>query len=108
MFYHKKIFRSFLKKILPLIFNIFQFFSVNRRVINFLNDKSFEANNKYNFDQSIKDLLRNSKILALDIGAYGGFNSDNYFPSRYEKFFEPIMVEPQRDEAEKLKKNILM
>ena len=104
MFYHKKIFRSFLKKILPIIFNIFQFFSVNRRVINFLNDKSFEANNKYNFDQSIKDLLRNSKILALDIGAYGGFNSDNYFPSRYEKFFEPIMVEPQRDEAEKLKK----
>jgi len=45
-------------------------------------------------------------LIALDVGAQGGFNSDSnhIFLKKYEKFFNPIMVEPIPSEAEKLKK----
>jgi FkbM family methyltransferase len=45
----------------------------------------------------------NEKIVALDVGAQGGFN-ENIFPKKYNDFFSPIMVEPIKDEADKLKK----
>ena len=37
------------------------------------------------------------------MGAQGGFNSDNFFSDRYNKFFEEILIEPINTEAEKLK-----
>ena len=48
-------------------------------------------------------MLQNEKILALDVGAQGGFNSDNFFPKKYNIFFEDILIEPIKSEAEKLK-----
>ena len=98
-----KISRSILKIILPVIFKILIKLKLNRRVVNFLNDKSYTSNNLYNFTEIIKKTLGNKKIIALDIGAQGGFNSDNFFPSRYNNFFEDILIEPIKAEAEKLK-----
>ena len=52
---------------------------LNRRVINFLSEKSYKSNEKYNFLLIIKKLIKNEKIIALDVGAQGGFNSDFFF-----------------------------
>ena len=38
----------------------------------------------------------------MDVGAQGGFNSDFFFPKRYNIFFEDILVEPIKSEADKL------
>jgi len=97
-----KIFRSFIKIILPFIYKILFKFKLNRRVINFLSEKSYFSNEYYDFSSVIEGIVQNKKILALDVGAQGGFNSDNFFPKRYNIFFEDILVEPIRSEADKL------
>ena len=98
-----KLFRSILKIILPFLFKILINTKLNRRTINFLNERSYSSNNKYNFNELIKNLLKSKKIISLDVGAQGGFNSDNFFPSKYNHFFENILVEPIKSEADKLK-----
>jgi FkbM family methyltransferase len=89
---------------LPTIFYILLKLKLNRRVINFLSEKSYKSNNKYNFINLLKKLLNNEKIIALDVGAQGGFNSDCFFPNKYDEFFEEILIEPIKDEAKKINK----
>ena len=96
--------RSFVKLILPTFSKIFILLRINKRIANFLNEKSFSANNFYDFVSILNDLNKDKKINALDIGAQGGFNSDLFFPEKYNRFFRPIMIEPIKEEAEKLKK----
>ena len=98
-----KFFRSLFKILLPIIFKILIKLKLNRRVINFLSEESYKSNNTHNFSNLIDSLLKNKKIIALDVGALGGFNSDNFFSDRYNKFFEEILIEPINTEAEKLK-----
>ena len=90
----KKLKISITKLMLPLLFRIFQIFGINTRVINFLSNKKSYANNIYNFEKNIKKLLRDKKLIALDVGSQGGFNSDNFFPTKYNKYFKPILVDP--------------
>ena len=97
-----KISRSLVKLILPVIYKILVKFKLNRRVINFLSDKSYRSNDQYNFSSLISGLLKNEKIISLDVGAQGGFNSDKFFPSKYNCFFKEILIEPINSEAEKL------
>ena len=98
-----KLFRSLSKIMLPILFKILIYLKLNRRFINFLNEKSYKSNDVYNFNEIIKNLIRNKKIIALDVGAQGGFNSDNFFPNKYNHFFNNILVEPIKAEADKLK-----
>ena len=98
-----KLGKSFSKILLPLIYKIFFFFKINRRAVNFFSEKSFFANNKQNFDNLIISLLNQKKIITLDVGAQGGFNSDQFTPSKYDQFFETILIEPIKEEAKKLK-----
>ena len=98
----KKIFRSLIKKILPVIYKILIKFKLNRRVINFLVEKSYFSNEYYDFSSIIKNMIKDNKIIALDIGAQGGFNSDKFFPEKYNTFFKKILVEPIKSEANKL------
>ena len=100
-----KLFRSLSKIILPILFKIFIKLKLNRRVINFLSEKSYNSNEKYNFNKLIENLLNNQKMTALDVGAQGGFNSDNFFPKKYNHFFENILVEPIKEESDKFKDN---
>jgi len=72
-------------------------FKANTRVINFFTDKQFNANNSYNFQKDIDLLLKNRKLVGLDVGAQGGFNSDKFFPEKYNKYFESILVDPLKD-----------
>ena len=97
-----KFLRSFIKLILPLIFKFLIKIKSNRRVINYLSESSYKSNSKYEFEGFIKKLLDKEKILALDVGAQGGFNSDEFFPKKYNFFFEDILVEPIEEEAKKL------
>ena len=96
--------KSFSKIILPFLYKLFFVFKINKRAANYFEEKSFFSNNKQNFEELIKFLLENKKIIALDVGAQGGFNSDEFFSKKYNNFFEPVLVEPIKDEAEKLKR----
>jgi len=100
----EKVGRSFSKILFPILFKVFFFFKINRRAVNYFYEKSFFANNKQNFVNLINFLLSGKKIIALDVGAQGGFNSDQFIANKYSHFFEPILVEPIEAEAEKLKK----
>ena len=88
-----KLFRSLAKIVLPFLYKILIKLKINRRVINFLSEKGYKSNNTYNFGKLIKDLIINEKIISLDVGAQGGFNSDNFFQVNII-FFENILVEP--------------
>ena len=98
-----KLIKSLSKIILPILFKILINLKLNRRTINFLSEGSYKSNEKYNFNNLINKLLKGEKIISLDVGAQGGFNSDNFFPNKYNHFFENILVEPIKTEAEKLK-----
>ncbi len=104
-----KLFRSLIKLILPLFYKVLVSLKLNRRVINFLSEKGYFSNKSYDFSLMIKNLLCNNKIISLDIGAQGGFNSDNFFPKKYNIFFENVLIEPIDSEAKKLKneKNVI-
>ena len=41
-------------------------------------------------------------MVALDVGAQGGFFNNSIFHRKYDNFFAPIVVEPLASEAEKL------
>ena len=74
-----KLFRSLSKIILPILFKIFIKLKLNRRVINFLSERSYNSNEKYNFNKLIENLLKNQKITALDVGAQGGLTLIIFF-----------------------------
>ena len=76
---------------------ILQLLKANTRTVNFLNDKKINANNSYNFQKNIESLLKNKKLIGLDVGAQGGFNSDKFFPEKYNKYFESILVDPLKN-----------
>ena len=96
----RKIRISITKLILPFFHKIFQLLKANTRTVNFLNDKKINANNAYNFQTNIEALLKNQKLIGLDVGAQGGFNSDKFFPERYNKYFESILVDPLKNSLE--------
>ena len=76
----KKLSISLTKFFMPIIFKLFFKLKTSRRVINFLSEKSYFSNQLQDFSEILKNLLKNKKITALDVGAQGGFNSDEYFP----------------------------
>ena len=44
----------------------------------------------------------------MDVGAQGGFNSDNFFSEKYNLFFEEILVEPIESEVDKLRSKFVI
>ncbi len=99
-----KLSNSILKLFLPLFYWLLLKLKKNRRTINFLSERSYFSNHAHDFTKIINELMKDNKIIALDVGAQGGFNSDNFFPKRYESFFEDILIEPINSEVEKIKK----
>ena len=90
---------------IPIISKVFIVLRLHSRIINQLNKLRLESNKNENYKDLISRLLVNKKLVALDVGAQGGFNN-NIFLKKYDNFFNPIMVEPLIDEAQKLiKKN---
>ena len=92
---------SITKLILPVFFKIFVFLQANSRVINYLNEKRQKSNDIYNFEENIKKLIGQKKLIALDVGSKGGFNSDFFFSKKYNKYFKAILVDPTNDNSAK-------
>jgi FkbM family methyltransferase len=90
----RKIRTSITKLILPFLYKILQLLKGNTRAIDFLSDKKINANNAYSFQESIEKLLKNKKLIGMDVGAQGGFNSDDFFPKKYNKYFQSILIDP--------------
>ena len=103
--FSKKIKVSIAKIILPFFYKIFQLLKANTRAINFLNDKKKNANNSYDFQKNINQLLKDKKLIGLDVGAQGGFNSDQFFPKKYNQYFDTILVDPLKNSLDKEKSN---
>ena len=91
---------SLTKLILPFVYRIFYLLKSNSRAINFFTEKRKNANNAYDFQKIINELLKDNKLIGLDVGAQGGFNSDKFFPEKYNKYFKPLLVEPLGDSLE--------
>tara|TARA_B100002003_G_C14124429_1_gene540821 strand:- start:223 stop:1173 length:951 start_codon:yes stop_codon:yes gene_type:complete len=87
---------------IPFISRIFIILRVNSRIINQLNKLRYNSHKIDDNTNFISRLLGNNKLIALDVGAQGGFFNVNIFHERYNNFFTPIVVEPLEDEAEKL------
>ena len=105
-----KIIYNFICKIIIKLLPLLRILRLQTLVIDQLSKIRLGSNKYGNIQKVISELPQKRKLIALDVGAQGGFNSDSnhILLKKYEKFFNPIMVEPIPSEAEKLKKNILL
>ena len=90
--------------LIPIISKIFIVLRLNSRIINQLNRLRYESHKTEDHSNLISKLLVDNKLIALDVGAQGGFFESNLFANKYNNFFDPIVVEPLSNEAEKLNK----
>ena len=104
----RKIRISIAKLIIPFLYKIIHFLKAISRTINYLEDKRGKANNIYDFHKNIEELLKDEKLTGLDVGAQGGFNSDKFFPQKYNKYFESILVDPFKDSLKDEKGNFVI
>jgi len=89
--------------IIPIIFRILIILKMNSRIINQLNKLRSESHRIQNHTSLVTRLLQNSKLVALDVGAQGGFLNGSIFAEKYNSFFSAIALEPIESEAKKLK-----
>ena len=90
--------------LIPTLSKILIALRLNSRIINQLNKLRYESHKVDDHRNLISKLLVDNKLVALDVGAQGGFFNANIFPKKYNNFFNPIVVEPLSSEAEKLTK----
>lgn len=90
-------------KILKIISEILITFKKNSKVTNLFNKFRSESHKKENHSNFISKLLEKKKLIALDVGAQGGFFNSSLFSEKYNFFFDFIAVEPIPEEAKKLK-----
>ena len=86
----------------PIISRIFIALRLNSRIINQLNKLRHESHKIDDHTSFISKLLDDNKLVALDVGAQGGFFNNSIFCEKYDNFFRPIAVEPLANESEKL------
>ena len=90
--------------LIPIISKILIALRLNSRIINQLNRLRYESHKTDDHSNLISKLLVDNKLIALDVGAQGGFFESNIFAKKYNNFFDSILVEPLSNEAEKLSK----
>ena len=91
-----------ISKIILVISRILITLRLHSRVINQFNKLRSESHKIDNHVNLVSKLMENKKLVALDVGAQGGFFNANIFSKKYNIFFAPIVVEPIPKEAEKL------
>ena len=90
--------------LIPEISRILLLLRLNSRITNQFNKLRAESHKTQNFTKLVSKLLKDTKLVALDVGAQGGFFHGSIFSEKYNNFFSPIVVEPIEDEAKKLLK----
>ena len=96
--------RVVLSKVILVISRILIALRVHSRIINQLNKLRSESHKIDDHRNIVSKLMENKKLMALDVGAQGGFFNADIFHKKYNNFFDPILVEPLASEAEKLMK----
>ena len=99
-----KIIYNFICKIIIKLLPLLRILRLQTLVIDHLSKIRLGSNKYGSIQKVISELPLKRKLIALDAGAQGGFNGENFFLKKYEKFFDPILVEPITSEAERLKK----
>ncbi len=88
--------------LVPIISRIFITLRLNSRIINQFNKLRHESHKIDDHTSFISKLLDDNKLVALDVGAQGGFFNNSIFCKKYDNFFTPIVVEPLANESKKL------
>ncbi|MDC0232017.1 FkbM family methyltransferase [Pelagibacteraceae bacterium] len=91
-----------LSKIIKIISKALIALKIHSRVVNQFNKLRSESHKNQDHSNLVSKLLEGRKLVALDVGAQGGFFNSNIFSKKYNFFFDPIVVEPIPDEAKKL------
>jgi FkbM family methyltransferase len=101
-----KIFHRIICKIvdflIPFLFKLFLFARIQSRILDILTRLRSNVHFNENYKFLISKILK-KKLIALDVGAQGGFFNTGLFHPRYNNYFSPILVEPIAAEAEKIK-----
>jgi len=101
-----KIFHRIICKIvdflIPILFKLFLFARIQSRILDILMRLRSNVHSNENYKFLISKILK-KKLIALDVGAQGGFFNTGLFHPRYNNYFSPILVEPIAAEAEKIK-----
>ena len=91
-----------LSKIIKIASKVFIALKINSRIVNQFNKLRSESHKNQDYSSFISRLLNEKKLVALDVGAQGGFFNASIFSKKYNFFFDLIAVEPIPDEAKKL------
>ena len=91
-----------ISRIVEVISRILIVLKKHSRVVNQFNKLRSETHKNENHSNLISKLLGEKKLVALDVGAQGGFFNANIFSKKYNFFFDLIAVEPIPEEAKKL------
>ena len=91
-----------LSKIIKIISKTLFALKIHSRIVNQFNKLRSESHKNEDHSNFVSKLLGEKKLVALDVGAQGGFFNESIFPKKYDPFFDPIVVEPIPDEARKL------
>jgi FkbM family methyltransferase len=90
--------------LIPFLFKFFLFARIQSRILDILTRLRSNVHSNENYKFLISKILK-KKLIALDVGAQGGFFNTGLFHPRYNNYFSPILVEPIAAEAEKIKSN---
>ena len=91
-----------LSKIIQIISKILIKLKIHSRVINQFNKLRSESHRSEDHSKFVSKLMKEKKLVALDVGAQGGFFNESIFSKKYNFFFDLIAVEPIPEEAKKL------
>jgi len=91
-----------LSKTIQIISKALITLKINSRVVNQFNKLRSESHKNQDHSKFVSKLLEEKKLVALDVGAQGGFFNASIFSKKYNFFFDPIVVEPIPEEAKKL------
>jgi len=91
-----------LSKIIKIISKTLIALKIHSRVVNQFNKLRSESHKNQDYSNFVSKLLEKKKLLALDVGAQGGFFNESIFSKKYNFFFDTIAVEPIPVEAKKL------
>ncbi len=75
-----------LSKIIQLISKILIALKIHSRVVNQFNKLRSESHNNQDYSNLVSKLLGEKKLVALDVGAQGGFFSASIFSKKYNFF----------------------
>ena len=78
--------KMIISNVISIISRLFIILKINSRIINQLNKLRSESHKIENYKNIILKLLGNNKLVALDVGAQGGFFNGSIFSKKYNIF----------------------